>query len=151
VNSVAKQISSFVFFALIAFLPSKLRGVELTHCELTGIFKLGDSLRISLSHKQSGHLGWIEVGQSRFGITVVAASQDPPVATLTNGSETKEIRLKEVVVRPLNIHELVRSRPKTDEEIAFDATMVMSYERAKERRKELARRKREAQLKRLKN
>jgi L-alanine-DL-glutamate epimerase-like enolase superfamily enzyme len=109
--------------------------------------ELAGSLRVSLSNKQAGHLGWLEVGQARMGITVVSASRNPAMATVSDGHSSIKIRLKEPVIKPLDLIEEVRNRHKSDADISIDATMLMSYQRVEDLRKERARKRREARLK----
>ncbi|MDQ8184862.1 hypothetical protein [Pelagicoccus sp. SDUM812002] len=136
-----------VILVVHALATFSVRANELDLLDLTGVIRFGDTVRVSLSHKQSGHLGWIEIGQQRSGIEIVSAKLSPPAAaTVSNGSSVKEIQLKEAKVRPLNIAQSVRSRPKSEAEISFDATMMMSYERSQELRRERERKRRDALL-----
>ncbi|MBD5779026.1 hypothetical protein IEN85_05940 [Pelagicoccus sp. NFK12] len=138
-----------LLFCLIASLvAAPVWAAELDLLELTGVFEFGGSTKVSLSHKQNGHLGWIEVGRERMGIAIVSASLSPPSATVARGGDVKKIQLREAKVRPLNLAQKVRERRKSEAEISFDATMVMSFERVQELRKENARKRREALLSR---
>lgn len=125
------------------FLASSLTAIgfgagasEIEYFELTGIIEISDSVRVSLSHKKSGHLGWLKAGQGWMNVEVVQIGIDPPFVTVSENGRLRDISLNEVKVLPINMLKAVEDREKTAAEISFDATMVMSFERAQQLRKE---------------
>lgn len=99
--------------------------------EFNGVFRFGDSVRVSLHDKKDGTCAWLRVGQSFGELELLEVSQDNSTVRLDHPDRVIVLELKQVRVKPLSFG-ASSMRRDSDADIAFDADMILMFERGQE-------------------